>query len=131
MNDPARPDAFGRVPPAPAPEPRDPRGRFVPGCTPGPGRPKGSTAIDLRAVVARASESEGFNIDQALWAVVRALCDAAQGGDTQAAKLLFDRLCGRETLSVEVAAMSLERLILESSGTVALEHDNDPPPPRA
>lgn len=128
MNDPDRPDAFGRVPAAPAPDPRDARGRFQPGCQPGPGRPPGSKAIDLRAVAHAAAQDEGFDLHAALWRVVRALTDAAEAGDVGAAKLLLDRLCGRDIQPIAAVGVSLEELILSSTGELAFEHDDDPPP---
>lgn len=125
--------ACGRIrpiEPVPPADDRDLRGRFRPGCAAGPGRPPGSKAIDLRAVAHAAAQDEGFDLHGALWGVVRTLVDAAQDGDVAAARLILDRLCGRDLQPVAVVGASLEELILAASGELAFEHDDDPPPPR-
>ena len=65
-------------------------GRFLPGNSGGPGRPRG---FDLRAVAEQKAAEEGVDLETGLWLVVRRLMTAAQGGDVQAARLLLDRLC--------------------------------------
>ena len=72
---------------------RDTRGRFVPGCAPGPGRPRGSTGYNLRVLAADKAEKLGVDIEEGLWRVVESLLAQARTGDVSAAKLLFQRLC--------------------------------------
>ena len=74
-------------------------GRFTKGNPGGPGRPRG---IDFSAAVAEKAEAEGISIEDAIWGVFQALLAEAQKGDVQAAKLLIDRLCGKETGEREV-----------------------------
>lgn len=70
---------------------RDGAGRFARGNPGGPGRPKGS--IDLIALARRRSKSEGYDLRQALWEALRAMIEAARKGDSNAARIVFERLC--------------------------------------
>ena len=70
---------------------RDENGLFQPGCAPGPGRPKG---IDYRKAVEDYAAEHEIDIRKAIGEVTVALIASAKSGDTQAAKLLFDRNCG-------------------------------------
>ena len=81
---------------------RDHAGRFAPGCQPGPGRPQGSRAFDLRAIARDKAAAEGLSLEGALWEIVSALITQAKAGDVRAAQVLLDRLVGREPLPVVV-----------------------------
>ena len=70
---------------------RDPRGRFLSGNPGGPGRPR---RRDLYTVAAERAAAEKVSLEDELWAICRQLIAEAKAGDVQAAKLLFDRLCG-------------------------------------
>lgn len=74
-------------------------GRFAKGNPGGPGRPRG---IDFRAAVAAKAEAEGISVEDAIWQVFQSLLAQAHRGDVQAAKLLLDRLCGKDTVEVKV-----------------------------
>lgn len=69
---------------------RDARGRFVPGCQPGPGAPHGSTIARFRGAFLAAVTPEEIA------AVARKLLELALGGDVPAARLLLDRLAPQE-----------------------------------
>ncbi len=62
-------------------------GRFVKGCKPGPGRPRGSS--EHRAALLKACTPE--RVEE----MVEALVDKARAGDATAARVIFDRLWGR------------------------------------
>ncbi len=70
-------------------EGRDERGRFVPGCAPGPGRPP---LPDFRRVIAERLAANGGSVDAVLFDVFEALRAEAAAGNVAAAKLLLDRL---------------------------------------
>ena len=74
-------------------------GRFTQGNPGGPGRPRG---LDFRAVVAEKAEGEGIAVEDAIWDIFQSLLAQARQGDVQAAKLLIERLCGKETIEVEI-----------------------------
>lgn len=74
-------------------------GRFAKGNSGGPGRPRG---IDFRAVVAQRAEAEGSRIEEIIWEVFEMLLAASRAGDVQAARVLLDRLCGKETSRIDV-----------------------------
>jgi len=79
---------------------RDERGRYLPGHrNPGPGRPR---AIDLRALAEQMSEDEGLDLRAALWRVLKSLLREAERGDTQAARLVLDKLGDNDPLRVQV-----------------------------
>jgi hypothetical protein len=64
-------------------------GRFAPGTKPGPGRPKGRrNKTALLDAAARVEEMTARELDQ----IVEGVINAAKAGDTQAAKLLLDRV---------------------------------------
>ena len=64
-------------------------GRFAPGAKPGPGRPKGRrNKTVLLDAAARVEELTASELD----AIVEGVITAAKSGDTQAAKLLLDRV---------------------------------------
>jgi hypothetical protein len=72
----------------PASEGRDARGRFTPGCPPGPGNPYAGR-------VARLREAGWDSVKPAeVKQVYRKLLALALAGDVQAARLLLDRLLG-------------------------------------
>jgi hypothetical protein len=68
-------------------------GRFAKGNPGGPGRPRG---LDFRSVVAAHAELTGSSIEAAIIEVFDALLRQASEGDVAAAKLLIDRLCGKD-----------------------------------
>lgn len=77
---------------------RGPDGRFVAGHRLG-GRPRGP---DFRAVIAEARGDDA--IEQDLLAIYDALLSRAVKGDTQAARLLLDRICDVQPLDVTVTS---------------------------
>lgn len=78
-------------------EKRDPQtGRFLVGHPGGPGRPKG---VDFRSLIA---QHRGTKLETALVEIFDALVKGAKKGDVQAAKLLFDRLCEKDPLKVDL-----------------------------
>jgi hypothetical protein len=64
-------------------------GRFAPGNAGGPGNLYAARVGELRGALLDAVTPEDLR------AVVRALVDAAKGGDVTAAKVLFERVLGR------------------------------------
>ena len=70
---------------------RDPiSGQFVPGKSGNPkGRPK---KFDLRAVAEEGARRAGVDLPTALWEILQALIDKGKGGDTRAARLVFETL---------------------------------------
>jgi hypothetical protein len=67
---------------------RDDKGRFQPGNSGGPGRPRGRTS-ELRRAVEAAVTAEH------LGAIMRRTARAALEGNLTAAKIVFDRACGK------------------------------------
>ena len=74
-------------------------GRFTKGNPGGPGRLRG---FDFRAAVAERAEAEGISIEDAIWDIFQSLLAQARQGDVQAAKLLIERLCGKDTFELEI-----------------------------
>jgi len=85
---------------------RDERGRFVPGCAPGPGRP---ALPDFRRVVAERQQANGGSVDAVLFEMFEALRAEAAAGNGAAAKLLLDRLAPQDKGAAR--ALSLDELI--------------------
>jgi hypothetical protein len=73
-------------------------GRFLPGNSGGPGRPRG---LDFRRVVAEQAHAAGVGLEGAMWAVFQAILSRAKAGDVQAAKLLLDRVCVVDPVEAE------------------------------
>ena len=69
---------------------RNEHGQFVRGNPGGPGNPHAVATARNKAVLLAAVTEEDLR------GIVRALIDRAVGGDVQAAKLVLDRVCGRE-----------------------------------
>jgi len=67
---------------------RDKNGRFVKGNSGGPGNPFAARIGRLRSVLIDAVTEEDMR------ETIRAVVEAARGGDLAAAKLLFDRVLG-------------------------------------
>jgi hypothetical protein len=67
---------------------RDPRGRFVRGNPGGPGSPHAAKVAKFRAVLLEAVSQKDLR------EVVKKLIELAKSGDTQAIRLLLDRLLG-------------------------------------
>ena len=68
---------------------RDNRGRFVPGCKPGPGRPKKKyRAVELRkALLAAVTDGD-------IEAIIKGLVAKAKAGDITAAREVLNRIFG-------------------------------------
>ena len=68
---------------------RNPDGTFAAGNPGGPGNPHAARVAQLRKAL--------FDTvtEQDMQDVIRALVDAAKGGDIQAARILFDRILGK------------------------------------
>ena len=78
---------------------RQPDGKFAKGNRAGQGNPHAKRAQQLRsAVLAAVKPSE-------IKAVVLKLVELAKGGDTVAAKLLFDRVLGKSSVAVDAPAV--------------------------
>ncbi len=90
-------DDAGTIPSNPGAD-RDARGLFLPGNSIAKtgGRPK---AIDFRALVQR---ERGKTLDQKILAVFDSLAEQAAKGDVGAAKLLLERLCGKDADEVRL-----------------------------
>lgn len=82
---------------------RDAKGLFVPGCAPGPGRPKG---IDFRKAIEKHAKDEGVDMDEAVWQVAKSLLEQAKEGNHQAARLFLDRCCGLQRQEVDITSTS-------------------------
>ena len=77
---------------------RDPEtGRFLPGNSGGPGRPRG---LDFRRVVAERAAAAGIPLEAAVWSIFTSLLRRARDGDVHAAKLTLDRLCDNDRADV-------------------------------
>lgn len=115
-------------PSEPAENGRDVDGRFQPGCKPGPGRPRGGwRAPSAWKIAIERAEKEGFDLEEAIWRVVRKLLTAAQNGDVAAAKLVFDKLCPEPPASVQARVydnrgQTLAELI---AGSMQLEREEE------
>lgn len=70
-------------------------GRFAAGNPGGPGRPRGSSGINLRSLIEAQAMERGVDLEQVVWDVFHALIERAKKGDVGAAKLVLDRLCVR------------------------------------
>lgn len=73
--------------------PRRPDGTFGPGWR-GGGRPRGS--LDLRVLAEQRLQEQGKTLADAVWEVFETMLDLATKGDIQAAKLVLERLLGKE-----------------------------------
>jgi len=88
---------------------RDEAGRFRAGhALAGPGRPRGR--LDIAEIAHELAEAEGVDLREAVWRVLKALFEAAGRGDSRAAKLLLDRLCG-PSKAVDIGDVPTIRLI--------------------
>jgi hypothetical protein len=93
---------------------RDPQtGKFLPGHQRLGGKPR---RRELWAIAAERAEAAGVDLEAEVFAVLKMQIDLAKGGDTAAAKLVLDHLCGRPSLAVEIEnrGPTLEQLIMES-----------------
>lgn len=84
---------------------RDPKtGFFLKGNTLGrKGRPPG---YDFRAIVEDYITANGGHVEDAIVDVFRSLLAAARLGDTQAAKLLLERLCGKDAEQIDLNVLT-------------------------
>ncbi len=98
---------------------RDRRGRFGKGNKAGRGNPLAAKVQRLRIALVHAVKPDDLRD------VARALLTAAKAGDTQAAKLLFDRTLGpAAALDVELRLAELERQ--EQGGRDELDEPTSP-----
>lgn len=74
-------------------------GRWRPGHTGGPGRPRG---VDLRRLAAEKSKADGIDIENAMWGVLKAMLKASINGDVAAAKLVFEKLALNDPAEVNL-----------------------------
>ena len=86
---------------------RDTKGRWLPGVS---GNPAGSKPGRIRPrlvdVAQRQADAEGWNLEDALGAVVAAMLRKAAAGDVDAARLVLSRLAVDEPSPAELAALS-------------------------
>lgn len=80
------------------PRQRNERGHYLPGHTLG-GRTRG---FDFRSIVAKFATENGEPVEQALSRVYLGILRAAAAGDVSAAKLLIERLCGKEADTIDL-----------------------------
>jgi hypothetical protein len=102
-----RPNYFGEKASA-DPKNRDVvTGDFLPGHKlAGPGRPKGS--LDYMSICRTMAKRAGLKLEDLVWAATRGLAGRAAKGDSAAAKILLDRLCGPvDKALVEIDARSV------------------------
>lgn len=78
---------------------RSASGQFARGNRSG-GRPKGT--LDFRKVVEQKAKEKGVDLAGEVWEVLCALLVKAKGGDTRAAQIVLERLCG--PVAIEFAA---------------------------
>lgn len=72
---------------------RNPKtGQFSVGNPGGPGRPRGK--LDFMAICKRRARATKMDLEDAVWEIFEGMLKAAKDGDTSAAKLLLDRMCG-------------------------------------
>jgi hypothetical protein len=81
---------------------RDVRGRFARGNQGGPGNPWAAKTLHFKTLIQNAVT------DADMLAVIKALVDAAKGGDIKAAAILIDRLVGKP--GYESDSMPVERV---------------------
>lgn len=80
------------------PRQRNERGHYLPGHTLG-GRTPG---FDFRSIVAKFAAENGEPVEDALARVYLGILRAAAAGDVSAAKLLIERLCGKEADTIDL-----------------------------
>lgn len=68
----------------------------------GPGRPKG---YDFRAIVEDYVKANKTSVESAIEKLFKSLLASAEGGDVNAAKLLIERLCGKDADKLDVAGV--------------------------
>jgi hypothetical protein len=87
---------------------RTERGTFAKGASGNPlGRPR---RPDLFRVASEYAAREGIDLERALFLTVQKMLELAQDGDVGAAKLVFDRLCDQDPLSVELTTRGIDRV---------------------
>lgn len=84
---------------------RDPEtGRYIAGKVGGPGRAAKSHGVyNFRALVAEFVEAHGGHAEDVVVDLFGALMTAARGGDVAAARLLVERLCGKDAEQLDIA----------------------------
>ena len=82
-------------------------GRFAKGTKAG-GRPKGT--LDFRKVVEQKAKEKGVDLAGEVWEVLCALLVKAKGGDTRAAQIVLERLCGPVAIELEEDESLFERI---------------------
>jgi hypothetical protein len=97
-------------------DPRDARGRFLPGAKPGPGNPRAARVHAVRKVI---NDSVS---DDDIRAIIARLKEAAGKGDLDAARELLDRTAGKASQHIE---MQVEQLSPEDPNPLDLEKLSD------
>lgn len=98
-------------------------GRFLPGNSGGPGRPRG---LDFRRVIADRAEAAGIPLETALWGIFTSLLKQARDGDVQAARLLLDRLCDNDPVSLRLAEASIALRVVTNVDEPLVTDPDDP-----
>lgn len=119
---------------------RDDKGLFQPGCAPGPGRPKG---IDFRRVCEEKAEAEGYDLEDAVWVMFKdqvakaksrevaritkngKVVKLTQEGDTKAAQLAWDRICGPLAQQIDITGQQTVTLVPATDRQAMLDNASD------
>ncbi len=76
-------------------EKRDASGKWLPGHCGGPGRPVGSTSVNIFDACRKRAKREGRDLREMVWEVAQAMYSAAvDDHDSAAAKIFLDRMGG-------------------------------------
>lgn len=93
---------------------RDERGRFLPGWSGGPGRPR---RPDLYHQATEVAAAENIDVGKALGRVALKVLKEAEAGDMHAAKIAFDYLAEKVADKVEHSGdLTLRQLLREAAG---------------
>ena len=97
------------------PRQRNERGHYLPGHTLG-GRTPG---FDFRSIVAKFAAENGEPVEEALSRIYLGILRSAAAGDVAAARLLIERLCGKETDVVDLTVGKRKMSDTERAARVA------------
>jgi hypothetical protein len=81
---------------------RKPDGKFAKGTIGGYRKKRSNQRPSFYGVIQSLLEESGLTVEVVIWTIFRGLYDRAKRGDTQAAKLLLDKLTSPEKTTVEI-----------------------------